>query len=346
MKSQIRWGTFFKLSLVVVSSIVLTNVCTMASSDWITKNLFIQSSTFLNAKLMDNIKKNVEENNNSYLTLLRLLETDPALKNYFLAADACGTEKFIKTYDILKVYYDSVPSGTAENLVAVSNQGSAFSFTGERISVPVEAIEEMPCSAKISETGRRLQYTYQSHGITADFQDRKCVIAARRLFLPSSSESFATAYITIPEEEFYQMFSEAVPEGSRMVILSSDGQIVSGNGKDSLGREEPKLLSLVQSMRENGETYRTVNPGAGYVHGQYGGGSSPFEVLRRSQAQYPVCRFSDHRDGHCCGFPYYAPHCVASQLLYSAVGYVQKPQIRKSESCKGKFRGKADGGCL
>ena len=104
MKSQIRWGTFFKLSLVVVSSIVLTNVCTMASSDWITKNLFIQSSTFLNAKLMDNIKKNVEENNNSYLTLLRLLETDPALKNYFLAADACGTEKFIKTYDILKVY--------------------------------------------------------------------------------------------------------------------------------------------------------------------------------------------------------------------------------------------------
>lgn len=242
----------------MVSSIVLTNVCTMASSDWITKNLFIQSSTFLNAKLMDNIKKNVEENNNSYLTLLRLLETDPALKNYFLAADACGTEKFIKTYDILKVYYDSVPSGTAENLVAVSNQGSAFSFTGERISVPVEAIEEMPCSAKISETGRRLQYTYQSHGITADFQDRKCVIAARRLFLPSSSESFATAYITIPEEEFYQMFSEAVPEGSRMVILSSDGQIVSGNGKDSLGREEPKLLSLVQSMRENGETYRTV----------------------------------------------------------------------------------------
>ena len=91
------------------------------------------------------------------------METDPALKNYFLAADACGTEKFIKTYDILKVYYDSVPSGTAENLVAVSNQGSAFSFTGERISVPVEAIEEMPCSAKISETGRRLQYTYQSH---------------------------------------------------------------------------------------------------------------------------------------------------------------------------------------
>ena len=81
MKSQIRWGTFFKLSLVVVSSIVLTNVCTMASSDWITQNLFIQSSTFLNAKLMDNIKKNVEENNNSYLTLLRLLETDPALKN-------------------------------------------------------------------------------------------------------------------------------------------------------------------------------------------------------------------------------------------------------------------------
>ena len=53
------------------------------------------------------------------------------------------------------------------------------------------------------------------------------------------------------------MFSEAVPEGSRMAILSSDGQIVSGNGKDSLGREEPKLLSLVQSMRENGETYRT-----------------------------------------------------------------------------------------
>ena len=26
MKSQIRWGTFFKLSLVVVSSIVLTNL--------------------------------------------------------------------------------------------------------------------------------------------------------------------------------------------------------------------------------------------------------------------------------------------------------------------------------
>ena len=69
MKSQIRWGTFFKLSLVVVSSIVLTNFCTIASSDWITKNLFIQSSTFLNAKLMDNIKKKVEENNNSYLML-------------------------------------------------------------------------------------------------------------------------------------------------------------------------------------------------------------------------------------------------------------------------------------
>ena len=39
------------------------------------------------------------------------------------------------------------------------------------------------------------------------------------------------------------MFSEAVPEGSRMVILSSDGQIVSGNVKDSLGSEETKLLS-------------------------------------------------------------------------------------------------------
>ncbi|WP_320934490.1 cache domain-containing sensor histidine kinase [Hungatella effluvii] len=258
MKSQIRWGTFFKLSLVVVSSIVLTNFCTIASSDWITKNLFIQSSTFLNAKLMDNIKKKVEENNNSYLMLLRLLETKPALKNYFLAADSCGTEKFIKTYDILKVYHDSVPSGTAQNLVAVSNQGSAFSFTGERISVPVEEIETMPCSLKISETSRRLQYTYQDHGITDDFKDRKCVIAARRLFLPSSSESFATAYITIPEEEFYQMFSEAVPEGSRMVILSSDGQIVSGNVKDSLGSEETKLLSLVRSMRENEDTYRTV----------------------------------------------------------------------------------------
>lgn len=130
MKSQIRWGTFFKLSLVVVSSIVLTNFCTIASSDWITKNLFIQSSTFLNAKLMDNIKKKVEENNNSYLMLLRLLETKPALKNYFLAADSCGTEKFIKTYDILKVYHDSVPSGTAQNLVAVSNQGSAFPSQG------------------------------------------------------------------------------------------------------------------------------------------------------------------------------------------------------------------------
>ena len=158
MKSQIRWGTFFKLSLVVVSSIVLTNVCTMASSDWITKNLFIQSSTFLNAKLMDNIKKNVEENNNSYLTLLRLLETDPALKNYFLAADACGTEKFIKTYDILKGSITILCLPAQLRIWSRSaTQGSAFSFTGERISVPVEAIEEMPCSAKISETGRRLQ---------------------------------------------------------------------------------------------------------------------------------------------------------------------------------------------
>ena len=65
MKSQIRWGTFFKLSLVVVSSIVLTNFFTIASSDWLTKNRFIPSSTFLNAKLRDNIMKKVEDNNNS-----------------------------------------------------------------------------------------------------------------------------------------------------------------------------------------------------------------------------------------------------------------------------------------
>lgn len=258
MKGQIRWGTFFKLSFVVVISILLINICTIASSDWITKNLFIQSSTFLNAKLMDNIKKKVEENNNSYLTILRLLETDPALKNYFLAADLKGTENFIKTYNILKAYHDWTPAETFSSLIAVSNEGSVFSFTGERLSVPVEELDRMPCSLKIGKTSRRLQYTYQDVGITDDFAGRGCVIAARRLFIPSSSESFATAYITIPEDKFYRMFSEAVPEGSTMVILSSDGQVVSGNEKGDLGTVRLGLLSLVRSMRENGDTYRTV----------------------------------------------------------------------------------------
>ena len=99
MKSQIRWGTFFKLSLVVVSSIVLTNFCTIASSDWITKNLFIQSSTFLNAKLMDNIvlNDNVLNANGNLNGNGSGLEQWPPIGSYGIS----GEEAYIGTFDEL-----------------------------------------------------------------------------------------------------------------------------------------------------------------------------------------------------------------------------------------------------
>lgn len=258
MINPIRWGTFFKLSFVFVTSILVTNFCTVVSSDWITKNLFIQSSTFLNARLMDNIRKKVEENNDAYLTTLRILEREPAMKNYFLPPDASGTEKFLKTYDVLKVFQDTALADEVHNLLVVSRDGEAFSFSGKHMSVPAGELYKLPCALKDGETGRRFKYTYCSFGLTDNFAGIGCVIASRFLFLPSSNESFAAAYITIPEKEFYDMFSEAVPELSRMMILSSDGIVVSGSDKELLGTNMPGLLSRARSMIGRGDTYRTV----------------------------------------------------------------------------------------
>lgn len=263
MKAQNKWSTFFKISLILMVSILLTNFITLLSSDYITKNLFIQTSTFLNSSLMDKILEKIETSHLERQYLVRELEINPALRNYFDSSswEQNSRGRFMLTYDLHGVFKSCFPTDDWPAVTAVSDEGKAFVFSGGWLLEEPDQIRERLQGDGPLTPSRRLSYSFWERGITSEFETTGCVIASRQMFLPASSESFGTIYITIPEAEFYQMFSDAVPSGSQMYLISSDGHMVSGSDKKRLGSLMEPMLKQAKQMQKEGRRYINTSHG-------------------------------------------------------------------------------------
>lgn len=244
---------FVKISLVVVVSILITNSMAILFSNFVTEKLFVESSTFMNGKVMNEVILKIEEFHSEQLSIINSLEKNVALRKYYMSPPKNQKEIFTTIYQVNRNFEINKRMDRLPSVVTISNDGVEFVFSGEKPFYQQEKMS-LPDINKETISSKKIRY----EGITSDSKEQSYIVATRKLFHPYSGDSFGQAYISTSEEEFYQLFERAAPQQSNMVILGSDGKIVSNNQKELVGEYDIELLNIAKDIKKHESIYETL----------------------------------------------------------------------------------------
>src|SRR5690606_1176215 len=89
-------------------------------------------------------------------------------------------------------------------------------------------------------------YNHLFPGFTVSKAQKDVIVATKQLRDSYTSVNFGTIYVIFDETTFSSMYENSLPEGSKMMVLSKDGRVVSSNDKGIVGTIDTGILSAAK----------------------------------------------------------------------------------------------------
>ncbi len=252
MKKRLKISLFLKISIIIIISLIVTNLFTIIMATQVTEKLFVDSFTILNGKMMDQIAKNFNDYTSQVISVINTYRQNPALKE-------CFTQNIQDQKRLFKLFYniksnlktiDQTSKFPTFHIVSVGINGTAFVSTQERLNYTSVELMNHPIAQKSVANPNKLFFAFSNSGLTASLYNKNVIMAVKQLKDPYSSTNFGTIYVSIDENDFFSMYEGTVSEGNRILVMSSDGTIISSNVKEIVGKQNSKILNYaIQNVR-------------------------------------------------------------------------------------------------
>jgi two-component system sensor histidine kinase YesM len=257
---KFKLSLFIKLSIVMIISLLASNIFISALAMSIMEDSFIDSFTIANEKTLNQISDKFASFNTTIASVVNTYRQNSFLREYFTQDISDQTRLFKVCYN-MKTYLKSIEqtsSYTDLNVIAVGVNGRTFISSGDTLNISIADLEKHPITVQSKVNPSKIFYNYCFPGITTNTKRDHVIIVTKQLIDPYTATNFGTIYITIDESVFSNMYGDIWPNGSKTEILSSNGMVVSSSDKRLVGTMDTIMVKLSAAHIESGGPYTNI----------------------------------------------------------------------------------------
>lgn len=252
-----RLGLFPKLFLVMVVSIVLVSVLILWTTIHMSTNLFTETFSITNSKVLNQIKTNFESFNEAIAAVSNNVTQSGSIRGFLSEGDA-DSLTMAKSFYNMRETMDRIQSITESyevGITIIGINGRSYSTNRAHLELSVDELKQEPITMEAAETPSRLIFdVYQNE---ATLGSQQMISATKALTDRTRSRIYGTLYVTMREDIFRQFYSSFTSRGNDVVIMNEKGEIVSSNREDWIGTTQLDLLSYARDMNNNSP--RSIN---------------------------------------------------------------------------------------
>ncbi|MFC7322530.1 sensor histidine kinase [Halobacillus campisalis] len=249
---------FVKMFLVMVLSIISVSVLITFSTIRMSNNLFMETFSITNTKVLNQIKQQFESFSYSVVYTSINVQNNATIKRMLTEEYVSSLEASSSFYTIqqqMDTLYNDSPNEA--NMIILGENERLFNM--KYLNWPVSA--ETLSTHRITERARanpdEILYQFVSDGDITN--DTPMVVATKALKERSSSHIYGYLYIPIRELDLRGFFEDYTSEGNSVHIVNGSGKIISSNNQELIGQDSPELLAYAKETEENSLEYQEVN---------------------------------------------------------------------------------------
>lgn len=257
MNQLSRLGLFPKLFLVMVVSIVLVSVLILWTTIHMSTNLFTETFSITNSKVLNQIKTNFESFNEAIAAVSNNVTQSGAIRGFLSEGDA-DSLTMAKSFYNMRETMDRIQSITESyevGITIIGINGRSYSTNRAHLQMSVDELKQEPITMEAAETPSRLIFDDYQNDETVGSQ--QMISATKALTDRTRSRIYGTLYVTMREDAFRQFYASFTSRGNDVVIMNEKGEIVSSNREDWIGTTQLDLLSYAREMNKNSP--RSIN---------------------------------------------------------------------------------------
>ena len=253
-----NYGLLAKIFLVMFFSIIAITITITLSTLKMSEQLFTETFSITNSKILAQIQESVEEFNYSVVNTVNNVEQSGTVKTFLSEKDSNSLEMSESFYNMstqmnqIKKHLDTYDTG----ITVTGVNGRNFSTNRIYWSITDEALRNHPITLNALEHPKRLAYHYDDRHV--DELKKPAIIASKALTDKKSGEIYGVMYIAIQELEFRQFYTSYTSEGNDVAVVNGAGIIVSSNRTELIGQQEPELLKYAKEIEQLNLNYKDI----------------------------------------------------------------------------------------
>lgn len=252
-----KQSLFVKLFLVTIISIFTVSLLSVAITIRMSENLFLKTFSITNEKLLGQVKANLESYNDAVATSATLIAQSGSIRTYLTSNDSDSLTLAMETYTMTE-RIKSIKSNLSAYDVGVTllgTNGRSYTTDTSLWSVSPEELINDEITHQTRARPREILYQlYYDQDLEGE--PEPVFVASKALYQHYTGNIYGTLYITFRDQEFQSFYKNFTNEGNDVLLMSSQGRIISSNRSEWIGQRMPSLLHAVgtQNKDELGST--------------------------------------------------------------------------------------------
>ncbi|PLT45182.1 histidine kinase [Paenibacillus sp. FSL W8-1187] len=258
-----RLGLFGKMFIIMVISTIAVGGMTSWVTVHVSQQLFLDTFSLTNAKVVSQIKRNFESFHYSILTASNEAMQNSTIRS-FLTEEEGNSLSENKAYYAMVAQMTRIAAGLDQNEVGtiILGDGERSYFSDRSYwTKSAAALKRQELAAEQPQNASRLTYRLllEQDGTAGE----PILTASRKLISRTTGLPYGTMLFMLPERDFSRFYSTFTSTGNDVLVLDRDGMIVSSNLTGRIGSRDAALLAGAERIRAEGLDSISIGSGEG-----------------------------------------------------------------------------------
>lgn len=246
-------------------SIMLISIIAVALSTWIvmfrmSEQVFIDTFSITNSKIMTQIKTSMENMNYAVSMTASNANTSGEIRRFLTSSQYTTIEELNSHYKVTQEMrrIQSTLATYPIAMVITGINGNRHA-TDTTIWPPTyKGLQEHSITKQTLTEPRKLHYQLDESTIDGKKNSEAVVVASKALVEQVSGDFYGVLYFAMKEAEFRKNYAGFTTKGNDVLLINSDGVVISSNLSERLGTKELELLNYAQLIDKQEDEYLNV----------------------------------------------------------------------------------------
>ncbi|WP_211747269.1 sensor histidine kinase [Paenibacillus sp. Marseille-Q4541] len=249
-----KQSLFVKLFLVTLISIIAVSLLSVAITIRMSENLFLKTFSITNEKLLGQVKSNLESYNSAVATSATQIAQSGVIRNYLTSGESDAASMSMQTYTMTE-RLKSIKSNLSAYEVGVTligTNGRSYTTDPWYWSMTAEELKNHEITKQTEAHPRQIMYQLYDGKKESGKEEEPILVASKALYQHSTGQIYGKMYVMLRDSYFQSFYENFTSEGNDVLLMNSQGQIVSSNRSELIGQTDAALLHTVTEQEESG----------------------------------------------------------------------------------------------
>lgn len=255
--SKIHPNLFSKIIFVTVLGIVISVGATLFISLERAEEIYIEAFSTSNKKIINQITQDISKFNLQAYNIINVYSKNKYLKEFFLNDYENQVEIANITYPLYKELAEIKKSVIFQtfNVVAIGKNKRIVTDNKYGLEISADEFYATDIYNKYKKQSDIIKYSFTDNGFIGNSINSNAIIISRELKDIVNSLVFGDIFISIAETDFKKVYSNFVTNGNDILVINSEGTIISSSIQDSIGDTRTDIMNISKELVGNEITY-------------------------------------------------------------------------------------------